>query len=233
MPISFSLAAVQDAAKNDVYVANMLRRITVSTYGEFLDVLYDDVKLVIERLEDNPQNYPDESEDATTQRMADILWGMQYEATHNTQAGGNVDLIVSNVRMKFKWIAEAKKFASVSDMREGYLQLATRYRPGMAPDGVMYGGLIGYIHRPNAAKQIKNWRQSFAGLAVAQGNVLADCARRYALGFNSEHSHQDFGIPLRVWHTCVVLHFAPADKSGRTAKRYKASVPASTTTGSP
>ncbi|SDO16232.1 hypothetical protein [Polaromonas sp. JS666] len=222
MQASFSLAAVEEAAKNDFYVANLLRRVTVSTYDEFLDVLYDDVKLVIERLEDNPQNYPDESEDATTQRIADILWGMQYDASHNTQAGGNVDLTVSNPRRQFKWIAEAKKFADIGDMREGYLQLATRYRPGMAPGGVMYGGLIGYLHRPNAAEHIRSWRDAFASLPVASGNVLADCARRYALGFNSEHNHQTFGIPLRVWHTCVVLHFAPEDRSGRTAKRYKA-----------
>ena len=55
----------------------------------------------------------------------------------------------------------------------------------------------------------------------AEKSVLADCARRYALGFQSEHTHTDFGVPLRVWHNCVVLTFQPQDKSGRTAKRYQ------------
>lgn len=219
MNIKFSLDNIAEAAKHDYLLANLLRRITVSSYDEFLDALYDDMNLVIERLEGNPQNYPNESEDATTQRIADILWGMQYSASHNVQAGGNVDLTIS--KNNFKWIAEAKIFKNVGDMREGYKQLATRYRPGMGSKGVMYGGLIGYLHRENAADQIGRWKTAFSKMTVANGHVLTDCARRYALGFNSEHKHKDFGTPLRVWHTCVVLHFSPQDISGCTAQRYK------------
>jgi hypothetical protein len=219
MSKDFSLEAVAEVAKHDPFLTNLFRRITVSNYDEFLDVLYDDMNLVIERLEGNPQNYPDESEDATTQLIADILWGMQYSASHNVQAGGNVDLTIS--KSSFKWIAEAKIFNNVGDMRKGYKQLATRYRPGMGSKGVMYGGLIGYLRRENAANHIERWKTAFSKMSVANGHVLTDCARRYALGFNSEHKHQDFGTPLRVWHTCVVLHFSPKDISGLTAKRYK------------
>jgi hypothetical protein len=218
---SVSLADLEDAAKYDINLAGMTRRVFASTFDEFLNVLHDDLKLVIERLENNPQNYPDESEDATTQRIADMLWGMQYEASHNLQAGGNVDLTIEMSRRQFKWIAEAKKFSSISGMQEGYLQLATRYRPGMGSNGVMNGGLIGYVRRPNAAKHMTDWRTALASLPEAPGCVFEDCDRRHTLGFFSEHPHQDFGVPFRVWHTCVVLHFAPADKSGRTAKRYK------------
>jgi len=200
---------------------NTLRRFTVTTYDEFLSVLYDDIKLVIERLEENPQDFPDEPEDATTKRMADILWGMQYSASHNLAAGGNVDLTIAISRLNFKWIAEAKKFASVTDMREGYLQLSTRYRPGMGSDGAMYGGMIGYVRSSNAAAFMKRWRTSFLNVPGAENSIVTDCSRRYALGFQSEHTHQDFGVPLRVWHNCVVLTFQPQDKSGRTAKRYQ------------
>jgi hypothetical protein len=221
MPAAFSLAMLAELGKHDSFLSNTIRRATVGTYDDFLEVLYDDLKLVIDRLEENPQNYPNESEDATTQRIADILWGMQYTASHNLAAGGNVDLTVELRRMNFKWIAEAKKFESVTDMREGYLQLSTRYRPGMGPGGVMHGGMIGYLRRPDAATHMKSWRDALPSVPGAAASVLSDCARRYALGFQSEHKHQAFGLPLRVWHTCVVLTFEPQDKSGRTAKRYK------------
>lgn len=222
-PSSFSLQNVVDLAQNDVFIRNFLRRITATTYDEFLSVLYDDLKLTIERLEENPQDFPNETEDATTKRMADILWGMQYSASHNLAAGGNVDLTVAITRMNFKWIAEAKKFESVTDMREGYLQLSTRYRPAMDSNGVMHGGMIGYLRRPDAAGSMKNWRDALPTVPGAEKSVLADCSRRNALGFQSEHAHKDFGLPLRVWHNCVVLTFEPKDKSGRAAKRYQAS----------
>lgn len=218
---SFTLERVSELAKTDVYVRNALRRILVSTYDDFLDVLYDDLKLVFERLEENPQDFLDESEDATTKRMADMLWAMQYTASHNRASGGNVDLTVEITRMNFKWIAEAKKFSSVSDMRAGYLQLSTRYRPSMGANGVMYGGMIGYLRKSNAAAHMARWRATLPTVSGAENSVLSDCTRRHKLAFQSEHSHQDFGVPLRVWHNCIVLAFNPQDKSGLAAKRYR------------
>ncbi len=218
---SLTLLRLSQLAKNDVFVRNAIRRILVSTYDDFLDVLYDDLKLVIERLEENPQDFLDESEDATTKRLADMLWAMQYTASHNRASGGNVDLTVENIRMNFKWIAEAKKFASVSDMRAGYLQLSTRYRPSMGANGAMYGGMIGYIRKQNATEHMTRWRQTLPTVSGAERSALFDCARRYTLAFQSEHPHKDFGVPLRVWHNCVVLAFSPQDKSGLSAKRYR------------
>ena len=220
---AFSIANVFHIAENDIVVGALLRRVFASTYDEFLNVLYDDLKLVIERMESNPQNYPDESEDATTTRIADMRWGMQYAASHNLQAGGNVDLTIEMPRRRYKWIAEAKKFDSVAGMREGYLQLATRYRPGFGANGMMHGGLIGYLRRKNAAKLMADWRSEYASMSVATDATLQECLRRPALGFISQHDHQDFGLPLRIWHMCVVLTFAPKDKSARTSKRHSSS----------
>lgn len=220
---SLTLERLSELAKSDVFVRNAIRRCLASTYDEFLDFLYDDLKLVIERLEENPQDFLDESEDATTKRLADILWGMQYTASHNRASGGNVDLTVELTRMNFRWIAEAKKFSSVSDMRAGYLQLSTRYRPSMGSNGVMYGGMIGYIRTPNAVAHMTRWRRALPTVSGAESSVLFDCARRHTLAFQSEHAHKDFGVPLRVWHNCVVLTFSPQDKSGLSAQRYRQS----------
>jgi hypothetical protein len=203
----------------DVNVKNWVRRQTVTTYAEFLDVLYDDLKLIVERLEENPQNFLEESEDATTQRLIDIAFGFGYTAQH-VQKGGNVDVTISIARQNFHWIGEAKKFDDVGDLREGYLQLSTRYRAAMDVDGLMHGGLIGYLRRPNAKECMEAWENHFSELTVAAGNVRTPCPRRGPLAFVSEHAHQDFGTLLRVWHLCVQLHFSPKDRSGRTAQRY-------------
>ena len=89
-----TLAKLHTLASNDVFIENLLRRLTVKTYEEFLDVLYDDLMLAVHRLEQNPQHYTEEQEDATTQRLLDILFGMSYTASHDMQSGGNVDVTI-------------------------------------------------------------------------------------------------------------------------------------------
>lgn len=221
---------------HDPMIRNFLRRLEAQTYDEFLDVLYDDIKIAIERLEQSPQLYVDESEDATTQRLLDTLYGMSYGTHHNLQLGGNVDITVELFRKGFRWIGEAKKFNSVGDMREGYLQLATRYKPGGGSITTLYGGLIGYLRRPNAVSSVEAWKTHYSD-DVAMGSTLSACPRRGALAFISEHAHASIGLPFRVWHLCICLHFEPQDASGRTAKRYQkpatTHVPGTTTTGGP
>lgn len=106
------------------------------------------------------------------------------------------------------------------DMREGYLQLATRYTPGNGSLSATYGGLVGYLRRENSAKCMSSWMEHFKADVNAQATITP-CNRRGPLGFISEHEHSSLGIPFRIWHFCVSLHFDPQDKSGRTAKKYK------------
>lgn len=222
MPRSFTAAQLEVLAQDDLVISNFLQRRLALTYEEFRESLADDLIAIVQQLEENPQVYKDDGEDATTQRIVDMLRMMGYTAHHNAQAGGNVDITVEVTRRNFRWIAEAKIFGDVGDMREGYLQLATRYRAGGGEVSGLYGGLIGYIHRENAAKHMRTWKSHFENLPVAQGVTIAPCTRRGPLGFKSDHLHQDYGLPLNVWHLGVVLHFAPRDLSGRTAKRYQA-----------
>ncbi len=217
-----TLAKIQTLASNDVFIENFLRRIAVSTYEEFLDVLYDDLMLAVHRLEQNPQHYIDEHEDATTQRLLDILYGMTYTASHDMQSGGNVDITIEFTQKRLRWIGEAKRFNSVGDMRAGYLQLATRYTPGAGSTTAAYGGLIGYLRRKDAAACMNGWKSHF-GTQVETTATFEPCARRGELGFVSETSHQVLGIPFRVWHLCIALYFQPLDKSGLASKKYRPS----------
>jgi hypothetical protein len=218
--VELTLATIEAIGSQDVFIGNALRRLRASTYDDFVDVLYDDLRLAVERLEQNPQHYPDEHEDATTQRLLDILFGMSYSASHDAQSGGCVDITVELSRKGFRWIGEAKRFNSVGDMREGYLQLATRYTPGNGSLSATYGGLVGYLRRENSAKCMSSWMEHFKTDVNAEATI-SQCSRRGPLGFISEHEHSSLGIPFHIWHFCVSLHFDPQDKSGRTAKKYK------------
>jgi len=219
--MNLTAARLKSLAQDDITVENFLKRRLAATYDEFRESLSDDLLSVIQTLEENPQHYRDDTEDATTQRIIDMLKCMGYSAHHNRQSGGNVDVTVEVTRRNFKWLGEAKKFNSVGDLREGYLQLATRYRTGMDSNGILHGGLIGYLRRPDAVKCVKDWRENFALQDFAAEAKFEDCPRRGALGFFSVHAHKDYGLPLRVWHFCAVLHFKPDDKSGRTALIYR------------
>ena len=217
-----SLSQLEYLATQDVAFQGAIRRWTVQTYGNFLDVLYDDLSLVIEQLETNCQQYPlDENEDATTQRIVDMLAVMGYSANHNAASGGNVDITVELTRKRWKWIAEAKRFNSTSDLRAGYLQLATRYRPGLPDKQKAHAGLLGYLRRPKASRALTNWQEALRKMPEASGSTFDLCTRRGPMAFYSEHEHEVMGVPFRVWHVCIALHFDPKDKSGLTAKKYK------------
>ena len=219
---SLTVDYMQSLCDPDVRARNTLRRLFATTYAEFLDVLYDDLAVALKLLDDSANNYPEnEPEDATTNRLSFILSGMDYSASHNKQAGGNVDLTVEVTRRNFSWIGEAKRFEGVGDMREGYLQLATRYRASMDSEGVLHGGLIGYIRKPNASDLMNSWQAHFVAMPEAGGPSIVPCTRRKNLGFVSEHKHQDYGLPLRVWHMCAVMRVAPQDRSARGAKKHQ------------
>jgi hypothetical protein len=214
---NLTLADIEALGRQDCSIANFLRRLSVVDYDDFIDVLYDDILIAVERMEESPHLYIKEGEDATTQRLLDMLHAMSYSAHHDLQLGGSVDITIELGRRGLRWIGEAKRYKSVADMREGYLQLSTRYKPGRGSLTHVNAGLIGYVRRPNAAKCMETWRAHFLK-SVETSSAMSECQRRGPLAFVSEHTHESIGIPFRVWHLCVSLHFDPKDKSGRTSK---------------
>lgn len=208
-------------AEFDDCTNRFIKRQLVASHAEFVECVQHDLDDALKRLENNPQHHARETEDETTQHIVDIMEAIGYVASHNKQAGGNVDITIENKRRGYVWIAEAKKFDDVGDLREGYLQLATRYTPQMGPDGKLHGGLLAYLRRPDASTHMNSWKEHLLAQPVAVGATVEDCKIRLALGFLSEHKHASVGIPIRVWHVCVLLHFKPEDKSGRTAKKYQ------------
>jgi hypothetical protein len=199
--------------------ANFFRRTFADTYDGFVDVFYDDLDLVVSQLESNPQLYRDDGEDKLTGIIVSNLVLMGYAASHGTTGGGAKDFTVIGKNPTWTWIGEAKIFDSVANLREGFLQLITRYRNSNAIKA--RGGFLAYTFRPKAAALLKGWTEEAQKMGLDNLKVT-DCSRRPGLAFHTEHDHEATGLPFDVRHLAVALYFQPKDKSGRTAKKFKA-----------
>jgi hypothetical protein len=202
---------------------NMVRQNLVKTYDEFIDILNESLDYAISLLEENPQHHQSDNEDALTEKLVTSLKIAGYDATHGTAGGGSKDLTVKWKNPQWTWIGEAKKFKSLNDVREGFLQLTTRYRT--ANPLYTRGALIAYTFRPKAAVLLNEWMNEAAEVA-ADTNVrldnfrVEDCSLRPQLAYNSFHDHVATGLSCQIRHIAVALYHLPKDKSGRTAKKY-------------
>ncbi|WP_339091642.1 hypothetical protein [Variovorax paradoxus] len=224
MTSPLTVERLQFLIEEDIYIQGLLERRLARTYSEFLARLRADIALAVQELALNPQLFLNESEDATTARLLLVLKGMGYTADHNNAGGGNIDVTVRQIRRGFRWIAEAKKFDDIGSMRDGFVQLSTRYVPGDDNEGSCYGGMIGYLRRPNAAECMNDWRSHFAEIEQATNAAVEDCELLGPFGFNSSHTHKESGLPLKLWHVCVRLFHGPEDKSAKRSKKHAANL---------
>jgi hypothetical protein len=191
-------------------------RVQRKTLQDFVEVLYGDIDDIFKDIEESPQHRQNDTEDRLTDEIKIALRRFGYVAEHDPQRGGHVDLTVSDTVKPWTWLGEAKHYGSICDLREGFLQLATRYSNGDPSDN--QGGILAYLKRPNAARQMKRWQDSLSSLRLRKLSIAA-CHRRSGLAFYSMHEHGTSGMPYRVRHMCLMLYFAPADKSGRRSRK--------------
>lgn len=219
-----SLADYYDRVKQNPVNRNMVRLQYVQTYAEFIDIFYEVLDYAIAKLQENPQHHQEDSEDGLTVKLMNLLEMAGFAVTTGTTGGGNKDLTVRWLNPDWSWIGEAKKFNSLTDVREGFLQLTTRYRntnPLFAR-----AGLLAYTLRPRAALLLKEWMDTAPNVAnetsVKLDNFRVEaCKRRPGLAFNSFHTHVASGLECEIRHMAVVLYHLPEDKSGRAAKKYQ------------
>ncbi|HGO6081719.1 TPA: hypothetical protein ACK3PA_006215 [Burkholderia cenocepacia] len=221
---NISLADYLDRVKHNPISRNMVRLQYVQDYDEFIDIFYEVLDFAIARLQANPQHHQEDSEDGLTVKLMNLLEMAGFAVTTGTTGGGNKDLTVGWLNPEWTWIGEAKKFNSLTDVREGFLQLTTRYRN--ANPLYARGGLVAYTLRPKAAALLKEWMEEAPNVAndtkVKLDNFrVEDCKRRPGLAFNSFHTHVASGLECEIRHMAVVLYHLPEDKSGRTAKKYQ------------
>jgi len=195
--------------------ARMLQRISAASYRQFVKALHHDIEAILVDMERNRERFLEFSEDQLTFHISSILIERGYTASCGRQQSGSVDLTVQRIAKGYVWTAEAKIYKQLDNIREGFLQLSTRYSPGDFEEA--HTGMLIYVQTANALEKLQTWRSDVTG---RPNTTVRDAVTRPQLSFESIQVHDTSGLEFEVKHWIVALYFKPQDKSGRTAKRY-------------
>lgn len=216
---NFSLKDIEQLVATNPYAQNMIRREFAPSYMEFINVLYDDLDMAISELELQPQLHIGDLEDKLSSKIISQLKMVGYNASLGSTGGGNKDLTVLGKKPSWSWIGEAKIYKCVTNLRDGFLQLSTRYRSVDSTKSC--AGILAYTFRPYASELLVNdWKNELSNLNL-RGFMTYPCMRRERMAFFSVHDHVASGLPFEVRHMAISLYFDPRDKSGLTAKKYR------------
>lgn len=145
----------------------------------------------------------DESENQISLRIVRMLNMAGLNASHDTQWGGHVDIAVSGPD-GFHWIGEAKIDGGNSKLKNGYLQLSTRYIPGQY--GADCGELVIYGKKKDALRTLRKWAKHIAELDDCE---VEDDQCEDRLWFRTSHISQTSGRRIRIRHRILPLWFRP------------------------
>lgn len=203
---SLTLAQIRELRPE---VASYLDFALVNSPEKFLKALYSDIDACIGLMEEDPSVRQNDSEDRLTEDFKVGLRMRGYNATHDEKIGGHSDLVVRHRNLPCIWLAEAKIHGSYDYLLKGFNQLSTRYSPGTP--GNDQGGMIIYIRQKNAADILQKWKSHLEKSGLYD-LTYEDCKQRPKLAFYTTHTHESSGLPYRVRHLAVVLHFDPKDR---------------------
>jgi len=183
------------------------KRLMVTSYERFVEVLYEDLDECIRYIEEDPKIRRTDSEDRLTSELIGMLRSRGYDASHDETIGGHSDIVVRH-HAQYLWVGEAKIHSSYPYLTDGFNQLTTRYLRG-TPNADQ-GALIIYIRNADVASVVAKWNatvQAFGLAAFAQ----EACPVRKELGFYHTQTHTGSGRPVRVRHIGINQHWNPAE----------------------
>lgn len=213
-----TVAEFQAAMESVPGGAKFLERINVCSFEQFIKLLHEDINDIVREMESNPDHHQAADEDGLTYFIEVMLRQRSYRASKGTRSGGSIDLMVNGRLEGFSWIAEAKIFTSISAVREGFLQMHTRYRPADIERARV--GMLIYIKREHPRKLMEDWKTEIGTLGLHDLSFRA-CDTRPLTAFFTVHSPTHSDIPTETRHVSVSLYHKPLDKSGRAAAKYQ------------
>jgi hypothetical protein len=151
----------------------------------------------------NRQSRFDHGEDALTADVIIALRAMGFDATHDTQIGGHVDIVIEEAD-NFLWLGEAKIHKTYNWLLSGFLQLDTRYSTGLP--GQDNGALLIYCQRGNMSTIMEKWTEH---LVKKRPDVTVEVCATNPLVRRSCHLHGSTQLPFYVRHVPFNLHFKP------------------------
>lgn len=168
----------------------------------FINRLYQEISNIVRHIEQSAQYRQNDSEDRITIDIVGLLRQSGYDATHDTDSRGHVDIRVNNDN--FVWLGEAKIHKSYNWLLEGLKQLHTRYLTGRE-DGS--GLLIYFIKTANAKSVMAEWRKRLEAGNECNLKETNDDVEK--LTFWSIHQHEGSGLDVRTKHIGISLYYKP------------------------
>jgi len=212
--LKLSLETLKKFSDDVPGLGNFANRALVSDYEGFVSILYNDIDLIVSKIEQNPELYKNDSEDRITIDIINQLCAMGYVASHEKKIGGHTDMLVEKPPKTWLWIGEAKIHSSYPYLFKGFRQLTTRYTSGT--NDTNQGGMLIYIRQANTQNIMNKWRDYLNKInlrASTPFNLNTSPCNQNPLSFYSIHIHQRSGLPFTTRHIPLVLHFNPEDNS--------------------
>ncbi|MCA7888988.1 hypothetical protein LGM58_38060 [Burkholderia contaminans] len=185
----------------------MVRRMTTGSYAEFVSLLYEDFDEIIGDLEGRKKYFTASSEDQISDSLISSLRQYGYQASHDKDHSGHVDITVEvSHQPNFIWLGEAKLDDGPKYCWGGFQQLTTRY--SVARAGADAGGILIYLQKYKDAKsRLEQWAEY---LEKEQG-IACDRAdpTRPGLAFSTAAEHTGTGLPYKVRHMIIYLRHDP------------------------
>ncbi|CAD5506727.1 hypothetical protein CDN93_00520 [Escherichia coli] len=205
---NFNLAQLDTLSQFDPELSGFLKRKFAASHDDFVKQLYVDLDDAMYVLETQKHMYQTQQwgEDELTSVIIAFLKGRNYDAEHDTQHGGHIDILVKHQLGRFAWIGEAKLWKGPAYILGGWNQLNERYGTGTARDN--HGGIIIYCKIKKSGERLDDWRKHLQQ-EVADAKITTD--EDNPLRFMSTTLHPATNQPYYVRHMVVSLFHATGD----------------------
>lgn len=202
---SYSVKQLKEMAPNTPSLIN-IERFFATDFSDQQQLIERAVDYCALKLAENRHLKQSRSEDELTIDIIEILLGMGYDATHDTQVGGHVDILVRGKR-DFLWIGECKIHGAYDWLLQGYQQLDTRYSTGNP--GQDTGEILIFVFNARLDEVVAKWMEH---LKNSRADVAVEVSPSDNLVHYSTHPHPGTGRPFRVRHKPISLYWKPDDK---------------------
>lgn len=174
-------------------------------YDEYISQLNKDIEYQIYELTANANHWHEAGEDQITSCLVMALKAMGYNACHDGNHNGHVDINI--VKGNFKWLGECKLQKGDKNTYGGFNQLTTRYSRGN--DYEYRGGIIVYHQNSHktALESLQGWKDYING--ISDPIIHCDDIPSRKLYFDSTHRHAYSGYDYHIRHFWVNLSHNP------------------------
>lgn len=167
-------------------LVEQLIRLQPANYEDFVAQLRRDLMYVIGLVEGDAKDFHDALEDELNRAIVRLMRSRFYNASHDHDEGGHVDIHIRSRDGRYSWLAEAKIDKGPAYLTAGVHQLSDRYARGTPEHN--HGGFIVYIQKARCAERFADWRKHFSGLSGDFEAVeVFDSATRTGLAFDSKY----------------------------------------------